>query len=129
MAISLCGHPYCRNPSVTGSSLCSEHGGKPRSSRFIKPLVNRQRLQMEYARAEWRAFSKLWLDQHPRCQKCGMKASVVHHLLPADLMILKFDRFVLDERFYESRCQGCNKIGMNEDSERRAEFLELRKLR
>ena len=83
-----CSHPGC--PAlVRQGRYCPVHQG----DRDAQDRVIRERYEQRTQRGtaaergygrEWAETSKRFLKAHPRCARCGARATVAHHIIPKD---------------------------------------------
>lgn len=114
----------CTNIHTNRSGYCDACEAQRKSKWESEAHRDRSATKRGYD-AKWAKFARAYLQEHPRCAKCGKPARVVDHILPARIMMDAFGQFDYDERYYQALCFRCNNLkGAYEDKEAIKEYLQ-----
>lgn len=75
--------------------------------------------------SKWRKFARNYLKKHTVCAICGKKATVVDHKnIPAQIMLDMYDKFILDDEYYQPLCRSCNSRKAKDDKKVCSRYFE-----
>lgn len=74
--MKVCSEPGCPELVPTGTGYCPKHTREQRRVSDAKRAAHRS----HYNGSRWRKVRRAYLLAHPLCERCGVVATVVHHI-------------------------------------------------
>jgi len=126
VAKKCCKYPFCPNLHNNKNGYCDEHQIKYDTNNTSEEDKKYDSYGMyDY---QWKEFSKRFLKRHPVCVKCGAKAEVTDHIIPAPIMKYLYGGNTWNEADYQPLCKKCNDLkGKREDREQLEKFFKNKK--
>ncbi len=121
----ICKHVMCPNIASNPNGYCDQHQAEaPAKQTGWRQGAKGTETGRRGYDSSWQSYSRRYLKDHPLCCLCGSRATVTDHwLIPAPIMLEKFGRFILEDRYYRPLCRKCNEQkGRTRDKEVIAEY-------